>query len=263
MKNIFAFDSAVSYQEDHWKLRKRSVDMSEENALPFITISREYGCLGYAVGEALAELLNTEHKHEQRWDLYDRNLLDRLMDDMHLSRELAETLTSRAQSSMADYLKNVLSDYPPEVMVYEKLIETIRTIAANGHAIIIGRVGNVITRDMPRGFHVRLVAGEEKKIDNLSKLCGLSRQEAKKVLAEKGDVRDQFILKRLKVDITDPHLYDLVINATRYSGEGTARLIIPGIRSAAWIRLPGNAECRRMAAPASPLYSRDAAKVTC
>ena len=244
MKNIFAFDSAVSYQEDHWKQRKRSVDMSEEDALPFVTISREYGCLGYALGEALAELLNSGRKNERRWDLYDRNLLDRLMEDMHLSRELAETLTSRAQSSMEDYLKIVLSNYPPEVMVYKKLIETIRTIAANGHAIIIGRVGNVITRDMPRGFHVRLIAGEEKKIDNLGKLCGLSHQEAKKVLAEKGDVRDQFILKRLKVDISDPHLYDLVINATHYTSEGMARLILAGMRSAG-IELPA-ARKRRM-----------------
>ncbi len=232
MKNIFAFDNAISYQEEHWKQRKSTVDMSDKSALPFVTISREYGCLGYAVGEALAILLNREYNPAQRWDLYDRNLLDRLMDDMHLSRELAETLTSHAQSSMADYLRMTLSNYPPEVMIYKKLFETIRTIAANGHAIIIGRVGNVITRDLHRGYHIRLVSTEEKKIENISTVLGLSRPEAKKVLSEKGEVREQFILKRLKVDLTDPHLYDLLINTAHYDSEGAAQLIAAGMRSA-------------------------------
>lgn len=232
MKNIFAFDSAISYKEDHWKNRKHLVNISDTSALPFVTISREYGCMGYAVGEALTILLNEDNQYKQRWDLFDRNLLDRLMDDMHLSRELAETLTSQAKSSMADYLRMIVSNYPSEVMVYKKLIETIRTIAANGHAVIIGRVGNVISRDMPRGYHVRLIATDEKKIENISTHFRLSRQEAKKILAEKGEVREQFILKRLKVDLTDPHLYDLVINATHYGSEEAARLIRAGMESA-------------------------------
>src|SRR4030042_6387679 len=104
MKHVFSIDSAIAYQERNWKLRKKSVDMTEKHALPFITISREYGCLGFRIGEAIEKILNERYFNKPSWAVYDRHLLDRLMEGMHISYEMAGTLTDRAKSSMADYL---------------------------------------------------------------------------------------------------------------------------------------------------------------
>jgi len=43
MKEIFSIDSAIAYQEKHWKLRKKTVSMTEKESLTYMTISREYG----------------------------------------------------------------------------------------------------------------------------------------------------------------------------------------------------------------------------
>ncbi len=229
MKEIFSIDRAIAYQEKNWKHRKKTVNMSEKESLPFITISREYGCLGYNVGVEAARILNQKYRPDNAWTVFERHLLDRVMEDMHISRELAETLTDKGKSFMADYFRITFSSYPPEAAVYKKLVETIRILAANGHAVIIGRVGNVITKDMPRGFHVRLIASEARKIENISRQFNISKKEAKDVLAKKGEAREQFILKRLKVNMADPAQYSVVINTTDLSLEASAQLVVQGM----------------------------------
>ncbi len=231
MKNIFSIDSATVYQEANWKRRKQTVEMMDDRAMPFITISREYGCLGYNVGKTVSKILNDEFKQTPPWSVFERKILKHLTEDMHISLELAETLTDRAKSSMADYFRMTFSNYPPEAVVYRKLVEIMRLIAVNGHAVIIGRVGNVITRDLPKGFHVRIIASSEKKIQNIKNHFNVSRKEAKQILLRKGETREEFLLKHLKVDMTDPSLYDLVINTTDYTVEETAHLIIRGMES--------------------------------
>ncbi len=237
MKEIFSIDNAVSYQESNWKHRKKTVDMTGKNALPFLTISREYGCLGYSVGETIADLFNKEYHKEPRWTVFDRGIIDHLMKDMDISYELAETLTDKARNSMDYFFKTSFSKYPPEAMVYRKLVETIRILAANGHAIIIGRVGNVITRDLPQGYHVRLFASTDKKVDNISRQFKVKTNEAKDILAKKGEVREQFLLKHLTVDMNDPAIYNMMINTTYLSIEETARFIIKGMVLSGIIKL--------------------------
>lgn len=237
MKEIFSIDSAIAYQEKNWKHRKKTVNMSEKESLPFITISREYGCLGYNVGVEAAKILNTKYRPDNAWTVFERHLLDRVMEDMHISRELAETLTDKGKSFMADYFRTTFSSYPPEAAVYKKLVETIRILAANGHAVIIGRVGNVITKDMPRGFHVRLIASEGRKIENISRQFNISKKEAKDVLAKKGEAREEFILKRLKVNMADPAQYSVVINTTDLSLEATAQLVVRGMELTGLIKI--------------------------
>lgn len=238
MKEIFSIDSAISYQEKHWKLRKKTVNMSEKGSLPFITISREYGCLGYNVGVEVANILNQKYRPDNSWTVFERHLLDRVMEDMHISRELAETLTDTGKSFMADYFRMTFSSYPPEAAVYKKLVETIRILAANGHAVIIGRVGNEITKDMLRGYHVRLIASEKRKIENISEQFKISKKEAKDLLAQKGEAREQFILKRLKVNMADPAQYNIVINTTDLAFDAIARLIVRGMELSGVIKAP-------------------------
>jgi cytidylate kinase len=232
MKEIFTIDHALSYQEGNWKQRKKTVNMSGKRALPFVTISREFGCLGYFVGQSVAAILNKDYRHEPLWTVFDKNILDRLVTDFNISYELAETLTEKAKGSMADYFRMSFSKYPPEAVVYRKLVETMRIIAANGHAVIIGRVSNVVTRDLPKGYHVRITASTQKKIRNISKQFDITQNEAKKIVEKGEEDREKFLLKRLKVDMTKPTYYDLLINTTDYTTDETAQLIIKGMESA-------------------------------
>lgn len=221
-----AMERAIAHQMKNWHGRKHRVDLPERKGrLPFITIAREYGCLGYPVAERIAEILNGPGP-DPLWEAFDRVLVDRIMEDLGISSTLAATLTDTARSEMSEFFRTTFSSFPAEVAIYKKLVETVRIIAANGHAIIVGRVGNMITRDFATGFHVCLVASDEKKAGNLCRQFNVSKNECQAMLLKGREGREEYINAHLRIDTTDPSLYDMVLNTTDLDREQTARTII-------------------------------------
>jgi cytidylate kinase len=170
----------------------------------------------------LAKLLCLKGK---TWLAFDRKVIDRIMEDMGVSRKLAETLTTNTQSQMATFFNSVFASYPSQVAVHRKLAEIIRTLTLNGYVIIVGRGGNIISRDLPKGFHVRLVAPMEWKIARIAKITGKKPKEAEKIIIKKSAARDDFYREYMKFDPADPVHYDMVINNARYASGEAAKVI--------------------------------------
>ena len=56
-----AIDRIMNAQVIYWKKQKEHLDEPEKvNRLPFVTISREYGCCGYQVALKITEIFNEE-----------------------------------------------------------------------------------------------------------------------------------------------------------------------------------------------------------
>ncbi len=220
----------VDKQVRAWQQSRDNVVIREESPVPFITISREYGCGGFDIATKLAETLN-KSGGETPWAAYDREILEKLINDMGLSRTLAETLTGSARNALTNVLQTSFSSFPPQVAVYRKLAETVRILAMNGRVIVVGRAGNRITRDLKGGYHVRLVASIDWKMKRVSEMAGISAGEARNLLHEKEEARDKFIREFIKFDVTDPHNYDLVINNTNHTAEQAVPIIIEGMKA--------------------------------
>ncbi len=221
----------IKAQVTHWKQQKEKLAVPEKsNRLPFITISREYGCGGYEVAKHLIKILNTELNQNPEWAAYNRQLLDRVMDDMGLSSSLAETLTSTARSSLTNLLQTSFSSFPPQVSVHKKLAETVALLALNGNVVIVGRGSNIITRSIKNGYHVRLVAPLSWRTERIIKEMNMPKHEATKLIADKTKQRDTFLKEYLRFDVSDPHNYHLVINNAEHSSEKAARIIIESMK---------------------------------
>ncbi len=223
----------LSAQVKYWQQMKEQISAKEiekKKHLPFITISREYGCFGYNLAEKLIKLLNEEYNPEPVWAAYDRKLLEKIMEDMGLSQSLTETLTNNARKTLTNLLQTTFSKFPPQVAVYRKLVETIRILAINGNVVIVGRAGNVITRDFDQGYHVRLVASMDWRIKNIQGKTDMSKKEAEKTILEKTREREGFIKEYVKFDLTNPHNFHIVINNSHHTLEEAARLIIEGMK---------------------------------
>jgi len=143
-----------------------------------------------------------------------------------LTEALTETLTHTARSKMTDLFQTTFSKFPPQVAVYRKLAEVVRTLAINGHVVIVGRAGNVITREMPYGLHVRIVAPMSYKVKRIAAMLKVSQAEAREIIEKKEMDRESFIKNFLKFDPEDPHNYDVVINNENFAVDELARLII-------------------------------------
>jgi len=218
-------DKLITAQFKQWQQKER-IDVEEvKKPHPFITISREYGSGGYEIAEEITSAVNTGSDGPV-WAAYDRKLLERVMDDTGLSEGLTETMTGNARKSMTNFIQTSFSSFPSQVTVYRRLVETIRLLAINGHVIIVGRAGNVITRDIPGGIHIRIIAPMEYKIERMINLTGQKRPEVEKLIKNNTKERDGFIKEYVKFDPVEPGNYDLIINNARYTSKEAAQMII-------------------------------------
>ncbi len=115
--------------------------------------------------------------------------------------------------------------------VYRKLAETVRVLAEIGNVVLVGRAGNIITREIPRGLHVRIIASMEFRVENIAQARKIGIKEAEKVINEKTRERDSFIREYLRFDSTESSNYDMVINNSSYTADQAANLIIGAMRS--------------------------------
>lgn len=226
-----AIDKYINAQAIYWRKQKFQHEEPQKiNKLPFVTISREYGCCGYQVALRVTEIFNEEYKPEPLWAAFDKKLFEKLMTDTGLSSSLVDTLTNTARNRLTDLVQTMFSDFPPQVAVHKKLVETITMLAMNGNVVIVGRGGNKITKDVAGGFHVRLIAPFDARVEKIMKAMDISKLKATNLIKEKTKEREGYMKEFFKIDLADPHNYDMVINDSRFSVENTARMIIQGMK---------------------------------
>ncbi|MCP4136233.1 MAG: cytidylate kinase-like family protein [bacterium] len=237
MKHIKSFnlEKWIHNQVQVWEFAK-SVQEKEEEPMPFITISREYGCVAGGVVTAIAEALN-KYEETDVWFGYDKELLHKIVDDYEVNEKLLETIDTKVRAEMNELMMNMLTDYPPQVSAYKKLIRTVRTLAMQGRKIILGRAGVVITRDMKYGLHVRLIASQTYRLHKIMEEHNIKdRLEAEKLVKKKDKERHEFLTQYIKFDASNPSSYHLTINVEKFSKEEIAEIVISALKAKKFIK---------------------------
>ena len=191
-----------------------------------VTISRQAGCGALAIAEKLARYLQ-EHssKHAASWKVFDRNLMEKVLEDHDLPTRLAQFLPEDRVSYLEDIMADLLQTYPPSQTVILQTTETILKLASVGNVILIGRGGNVITSRLPNVFHVRLVAPLEDRIEHSHESYGMTKTEARNFCLREDVGRKRYLKKYFRADINDPLLYHLIINTGLVGYDDAARMI--------------------------------------
>jgi cytidylate kinase len=149
-------------------------------AVPFITISRQVGGGAWTLAQRLVHQLNHDQPSDQPWTCWDRELVEKVAKDHHMSHELVESLENSSRLWLRDFFSGFASsrDWLNEEQVFQRVATTIRALAQAGKVVIVGRGGVHITRNMPGGIHVRLVAPLEKRIEYMADYLHVSRDAA-------------------------------------------------------------------------------------
>lgn len=95
----------------------------------------------------------------------------------------------------------------------------------DGNGIYYGLAGQFLFHDLCNAFKVRVVAPMEYRIETAMTRRGISRAEAVKTLAYDDTHRERWSRQIFDVDITDPDLYDLVVNLESISVPAAADMI--------------------------------------
>jgi hypothetical protein len=187
----------------------------------YLAISREAGAGGAAVAEIVGRRLG--------WEVLGKELLDRIASRFHSNRMMLDLVDETPSNWIYDVLGTWMDSkvIPHETYVVQ-LGRVVLTAAKHGNVVFLGRGAQfLLPRD--KGFAVRLVASPQFRIENLMRLKGLSAAEAQRYLNEADNGRREFGRRFFHNDITDPHLYDLVVNTERIGMEGAADLILSAI----------------------------------
>lgn len=191
-----------------------------------VTISRQAGCGALVVAEKLAHYLQeNSSKDACSWTVFDRNLMDKVLEDHNLPIRLAKFMPEDRASEIEDILADVFEVHPPAETMLRQTAETLLKLAGLGNVILIGRGGNVITATLPHVFHVRLVASLEKRIAHARQFYSLTGNEAHKFCLSQDRARERYVKKYFNADINDPLLYHMVVNTGLVSYGDAAKLI--------------------------------------
>ena len=184
-------------------VRTATLPVSEPHApqapspLPFITISRQAGAGAWTLAQHLVDKLNALNPAaDPHWTGWDRELVEKVAADHRIAAELIESLEDSTHSWLADLFTGMSYDDRPELVdearVYHKVAATIRALAKVGHVVIVGRGGVCITRGMPGGIHIRLIAPMDHRVANMARQLNYTNTAAKAWVQQMDHNRAQF-----------------------------------------------------------------------
>ena len=192
---------------------------------PAVTISRQTGSGAMSVANKLAEFLQSRDPVHCGWAVFDKNLVEKVLEEHNLPKELAKFMPEDRVSAIQDIMEEVVGLHPPSWTLLRQTTETILHLAELGNVILVGRASNVITRPLQNVFHVRLVAPLEKRVQQVMKSDSMSSEAARKFIEKEDRGRKRYLRDYFKTNIDDYLQYDLVVNTARLSHEEVAHLL--------------------------------------
>lgn len=179
-----------------------------------ITISRQMGSHGRTVATLLAERLG--------YTLVWRDLINQAARRAGAPEVALSTIDELGLLGVAPS--------PKAFLAYRHAVEQVmREWADKGNVVIVGRAGQVILRDQPGVFHVRVVAPLAIRAERTASTHGISIESARAQVEASDKFRRQYLKRFYHVSWSDPDLYDLVVNTGRVTPAAAAEIIAQAV----------------------------------
>ncbi|MBN1132502.1 MAG: cytidylate kinase-like family protein [Bacteroidales bacterium] len=201
---------------------------------PVITISREAGCPAKTIAADLEQSLNklksTKAKpHPWRW--LSKEMMQDFAKEFNVDySHIDDVFKFKKRSVLEDILLAQSTQYyTSDFKVRATIAKVIRTFANKGNAIIVGRGGVAITRDIPKSLHIQLEAPLEWRALRISEKYDVSiehaRQYTKQVDKKRIKFRDSF-----QGQGTDYTRFDMTFNCMTLNIQEIEKIIIGALK---------------------------------
>ena len=199
-----------------------------------ITINRELGSGGRTVGRILAEKLGVPY--------YDKALTKPLEEKFNMTSEQIERLKGNNRSWWEN-IKRVLilgegaansSEYydeeKKELITSEAVLkaekEILQSIANEESCVIAGRSAFFVTNGHQNRLNVLIQASMDHRVKRLMAKRGISEKEAKKIIEEVDEAREEYLKNNARTSRYDTRNYDLVIKMDGKTEEEAVNVIL-------------------------------------
>jgi cytidylate kinase len=212
----------------------------EEIAGPVITISREYGCPGYILGNKLAETfssLNSIKGGQTEWKALNREILTQAANEIHLPPAMVDRVIHLKPHSVIEDLFSSFTDHyvPNDFAIKKTVAQIIQGLALEGNIIIVGRAGVVLTQEMTNSLHIHLQAPLKWRLKQVMEREHISEEQAKKII-QRVDQERIYIRNFFAGHAVDNTYFDAVFNTERLSTDVMRDAIITLARGKGLIR---------------------------
>ncbi len=194
-----------------------------------ITIGRQFGSGGRCVAEVLGRKLGIP--------VYDHELIMKAAQESGFSAEFFEqsdekrrffSLSSIFASAYSSETENYMSDKG----LFRIQCETIRNIARQGSAVIVGRCSDYVLRDMENKLDVFLTSPLEKRAERVAERQRIDLAKALEIVEREDRNREEYYNYYTFGNWGVASNYDLCIDSDKLGDEGTADMIIEFARKA-------------------------------
>jgi len=205
----------------------------EDGVQPFITISRQAGAGGHSIAQSILEktLLPKSRPVFGGWALFNQRLADVVAENPLLKVSPHGLVNEDFSTEFQDLMCSWIGGLSPQSEIVGYLFKVVRGLASQGRVIIVGRAGACLTRHLPGGLHLRLVASEESRVRRLVTLTKRSEKFAANYMVEKEKARARLIKSYFQRDINDPLLYDMVLNTDTLSTDTIANMVLRALEA--------------------------------
>lgn len=194
-----------------------------------ITIGRQFGSGGKCVADALGRKLGIQ--------VYDNELIMKAAQDSGFSAEFfVKSDEKRRIFSLSSIFANTFQadteNFMSDNELFKMQSETIRKIAEQGSAIIVGRCSDYILRDMDCVLDVFLTSPEEVRAERVAERMDIDLEKAVALIERKDKGRSEYYNYYTFGEWGVASTYDLCLDSSILGTEGTADFIIDFARKA-------------------------------
>lgn len=187
-----------------------------------ICVSPEAG----AGGGTLARLVGTRLD----WKVYDHELLEAIAHGMEVPTDDARMYDELAPGLVQDWLLPLREEhYAPQEAYLDYLAKLVESIGKAGDSILVGRGASQM---LPRSetLCIRVISPLKARARNLAARMGVSQRTGRKAAIERDRRVAKFVKTLHRVDVADPHLYDLVLDTESLGLSIATELVVAAVR---------------------------------
>lgn len=199
--------------------------------MPLVTVSRQYGSGGSEVAEKVAHALG--------WQLWDNALVDEVARRLGVSAEevsareervpsLPERIASALALGMPEVMPTVadLAAQPSEERIVAVTKRVIEEAVHAGPAVLVGRGAQCMLAERADALHAYCYAPVEALASYVVTNLGVPAEDARRVVTERNQQREQYVKRHWKRDWRDPANYHICVNTGWLGLDGAAELIV-------------------------------------
>jgi cytidylate kinase len=209
----------VERQFRRWELlRDHRARKKTETHWPVVTVAREFGARGEALGSIVAERMG--------FTFWDGELVHRVAEESGANEAMLRMLDENSRTSIEESIDGALLGGRHMATEYlRRLMKLIHTLSALGSSVVVGRGAQYVLAP-EAALRLRVVCPLELRIRGYAERQGIAEARAKTKVERADAERRKFVRQFFSRDPTSPTDYDLILNTGTFELERAASVVL-------------------------------------